>query len=812
MKLLIDGQTLSTAERDRGIGVAFRRICEQLLVNDEHTDWFMAVRSTSDLAILGSQFRHRVQPVELPATRETASFDERTRRYSDVLNETVAQLGIDAYWNPNPFMLNTILPTQLTGVAVFATVYDVIPAVMHALYLDVWPEVLQREYRRRLAALPHWARRLIFASASTQRDFAAIDARAAEQGRVVPLGVDHARFWPRAAPPDSTREPYLLFTAGFDPRKNMDKALEAFARLVQRHPAEFRRLQFCVVCAAPPREAAAYRRLAQQLGVAERLTLTGFVSDQSLGELYRSASAFFFPSRYEGFGLPVLEALACGIPVVAAATSSLTEVAGSFATFCSETNVDDMAEALARVLRKGAGDPERRRLAVDHARQFTWSKTAALYSQVFRERPPVRAATVPHRPRIAYVSPWPPQRSGIAAYSRALLPHLARHLDLTVFVDDCRARAPNPDDVAIRDLACLPDTAAEYDAVVYHIGNSTTYHRKIYEAAWHHRGVVVLHEVNIHPFLADAFLRSSEEHLYEAALTEGYGADGAEHYRWVRATGVFDIWRFPMSHALARRSRATIVHNRWARQQLAGIDNVFVVPPGAWPAGPAAGVSSMGRSPLGRCGVLSPGYPVDPGPRAYLHDRLHLPSGRFIISALGYVQRLKRIPQLLAALKELVQRGYPVHLVLGGELIDPSMDLRSLVAEATVSAHVTVTGYLEADDFAALLRGSDVVVNLRYPSMGEVSAVLLQAFAAGKACVVTNHGPSAEYPDAVCWKVDPGDREVPLLVAYLEELMRNPEARGQLGRNAAFFAEHYASLQRAAELYADVLAQLCTQG
>ncbi len=136
------------------------------------------------------------------------------------------------------------------------------------------------------------------------------------------------------------------------------------------------------------------------------------------------------------------------------------------------------------------------------------------------------------------------------------------------------------------------------------------------------------------------------------------------------------------------------------------------------------------------------------------------------------------------------------------------MDLRSLIDDFGVREHVTVTGYLSAEDFDTLLCLSDVVVNLRYPSMGEASAALLKSFAAGKACIVSNHGPSADYPHAVCWKVDPDRLEVPLLVAYLEELLRQPDVRSQLGRNAAFFAEHYASLQHAAELYAGVVDRL----
>src|SRR5207302_6092763 len=115
---------------------------------------------------------------------------------------------------------------------------------------------------------------------------------------------------------------------GFDPRKNMDGALTAFALLVQGDPQTFKDLRLYVVCACSPASRARYERLAERLGVKGRMVLAGQVGDEALPELYRGASAFFFPSRYEGFGLPVLEALACGLPVVTARVSSLPEAAG----------------------------------------------------------------------------------------------------------------------------------------------------------------------------------------------------------------------------------------------------------------------------------------------------------------------------------------------------------------------------------------------------------------------------------------------------------------------------------------------------
>jgi glycosyltransferase involved in cell wall biosynthesis len=779
MNLLIDGQTLATPERERGIGVAFRRLCEPLVVADTAVEWFIAVRSAMDLSGFPPQVRARLHPLECVPEPGAGLGDEHTHAYSAALRRAVAEHDLRAYWNPNPLMLNTVLPTGLTGVPVLATIYDLIPVVLHASYLDRWPAPWQREYRARLAALPAWAERLLFVSNSARDDFVRLDPRAAAKARVVHLGVDATRFWPLAAPPDPKRDPYVLFTGGFDPRKNMEKALDAFAALVRRHPADFGRLSFVVVCDAPEAAAAPYRQRAAALGVADRLVLTGYVSDEALADLYRGAAAFFFPSRYEGFGLPVLEAMACGVPVVAAATGALPEIAGPWAEYCSAEDTDDMCDALARVLRR-AGAP---RQGVAHARQFTWARAAADYSALVHEIGHAPLATM-ERPRVAYVSPWPPARSGVASYSYALVPYLCRHFDLCVYTDGPEKPDAATAGVAVKPIGSLAADAPQCDAVIFHVGNNTTYHRGIYEAAWERPGIVVLHEVNIHPFLAHAFLRSPRQSLYVAALSEGYGAAGDAHARSVLAGGPHDVHRFPLSHALARRSRAVIVHNRWARRQLEGIDNLFVIPHG-----------------------VAPHAEPTETHLAQLRSRLGIAAGAFVVSTLGYLQRFKRIPQLVAAVAHLLEHGYPVQLVLGGQVLDDGMNLDAL-ASAAVRDHVTVTGYLSDIEFAALLHLSDVIVALRYPSLGETSGPLLRAFAAGKPCLVSDHGPFADYPDAVCWKVPPDELEVPVLAAYLEALLGRPDARRQLGTNAAFFARHYASLARTAEGYAQVVAHV----
>jgi glycosyltransferase involved in cell wall biosynthesis len=165
---------------------------------------------------------------------------------------------------------------------------------------------------------------------------------------------------------------YLLHVGTLQPRKNLGRLVAAFAAIASEEP------DVELVLAGKRgwgREDPA--ALAGHLGVGTRVHLLGYVPRTELPALYGSATAVVVPSLYEGFGLPVLEALACGVPVAASWGSSLPEVAGSAALYFDPLDVDELAGVLRRLL---AEAPLRRRLSEAgpaRAREFTWERCAA---------------------------------------------------------------------------------------------------------------------------------------------------------------------------------------------------------------------------------------------------------------------------------------------------------------------------------------------------------------------------------------------------------------------------------------------------
>jgi glycosyltransferase involved in cell wall biosynthesis len=191
------------------------------------------------------------------------------------------------------------------------------------------------------------------------------DALDLDPGRihVVPLAIDHSVFLPR----DEEPEPIVLYPARPWPHKNHRRLLEAFSRLRETRP------QLRLVLTGGG--------LDRLEPLPEGVENLGSVSAEHLASLYRRAACLVYPSLYEGFGLPVLEAMACGCPVAASNAGAIPEVAGDAAVLFDATDVDAMASAM---LEADSRREELQKLGPAHAARFTWDETARRHDDVYR--------------------------------------------------------------------------------------------------------------------------------------------------------------------------------------------------------------------------------------------------------------------------------------------------------------------------------------------------------------------------------------------------------------------------------------------
>ncbi|HEX6386196.1 MAG TPA: glycosyltransferase family 1 protein [Anaerolineae bacterium] len=204
---------------------------------------------------------------------------------------------------------------------------------------------------------------------------------------VIYEAVDHESFYPAPVADSfyarfglSHDHRYVLYVGSEQPRKNFLTLLRAFARLRQRMPDLY---LLKVGQAEYEQERQKALQLIDELGLRESVLFMGHVSGE-LPDFYRLADAFVFPSLYEGFGFPPLEAMACGTPVVSSNTSSLPEVVGDAALLFNPLDEEELLAALARLLCDEALQQEYRRRGLENARRFQWEAVAQQTVEVYR--------------------------------------------------------------------------------------------------------------------------------------------------------------------------------------------------------------------------------------------------------------------------------------------------------------------------------------------------------------------------------------------------------------------------------------------
>jgi glycosyltransferase involved in cell wall biosynthesis len=276
-----------------------------------------------------------------------------------------------------------VLPAALTS-RVVVTIHDII----HLLYPEFLPNHLAFLYARGMIrrSLTR-GDRIIAVSQNTRSDLMqhfAVDGRKIE---VVYNGVEDVF---RRRLPDEEIErwlrtlgisrPYLLFVGNPKPHKNLDTVVQAYARA--RRLAPFDAPLVCVGSRAGSEFK--IRQRAEHLGLGDQVRLLGHVAQEALPAIYQGATLFLYPTLYEGFGLPVIEAMASGVAVITSNTSALKEIAQSYAHLVDPLDIPAMAKAIAQCM----ADPEHRaalaRLGLARADDFHWERTARQTLGIYR--------------------------------------------------------------------------------------------------------------------------------------------------------------------------------------------------------------------------------------------------------------------------------------------------------------------------------------------------------------------------------------------------------------------------------------------
>lgn len=250
------------------------------------------------------------------------------------------------------------------------TIHDVKPLLFETLRpRPGWNSFVERVFiPDRQAQVDH----VLTISECSRRDIIERLRIPAERVSVAYPGIDRNQFRPDSSErPQADSHPYILCVVGSDPTKNVETLLDAFARL----PRTLRQAHE-VILVGDLRRRQDVRDLMHRLGIAAQVRFAGVVDDTQLVTLYQRAAALVFPSRYEGFGLPVLEAMACGCPVISSNASSLPEVVGDAALLADPSDSRAFAGHMELVLADAGLRRTLREKGLTRASQFSWDRTA----------------------------------------------------------------------------------------------------------------------------------------------------------------------------------------------------------------------------------------------------------------------------------------------------------------------------------------------------------------------------------------------------------------------------------------------------
>jgi glycosyltransferase involved in cell wall biosynthesis len=815
MRIVIDMQgAQSSGSRNRGIGRYALSLAKEMIRQRGEHEVILALNGLfpetieplrASFADLLSQDTIRVWEMAGPVSAVEPSNDGRRKAAENIREAFIASLKPEILLDTSIF--EGLGDDAVTSIGVFTSrlptaviLYDLIPLIHRGIYLQ--NPVVERWY---LNKLDHLRRADLLLSISASSGKEAVDHLGLSSAKIVnistacdkqfqALTIDEALI-AQTHQTYSLLRPFVMYTGGIDHRKNIDGLIRAYANLPQFVRTEH---QLAVVCSIQQPERERLQQLAEKHGLAaDELVITGFIPETDLLTLYNTCKLFVFPSWHEGFGLPALEAMACGRAVIGANTSSIPEVIEREDALFDPFDDAAITSKLLRVLTDDAFRTELENHGATQAKKFSWEESArrawaGLEDFVGHQKRAAQVpwvASMPRRPRLAYFSPLPPEQSGISDYSAELLPELAAYYDIEVIV--VQREVSDPWVLAncpVRDVEWFRQHAYRFDRVIYHFGNSD-FHRHMFDLIGEFPGVVVLHDFYLSGVVANLDLQAVKPHSWATALVDGHGWNALQaRYKAKSASELAKLVAdYPCNLEVLEQSLGVIVHSKHSRQLA---ENWFG----------AGATNDWSVLPL----LRTPAIHLE---RKVARQSLGLADNDFVVCSFGYLSPSKLNHRLLSAwLAAPMAQHANCHLVFVGKNIDDDygVHLTRTIEKNIQQSRIHITGWTDTQNYKNWLQAADVGVQLRILSRGETSAAVLDCMNYGMAVVVNANGAMADLEQQAVLML-PDEFTEDDLVTALTKLWENIDYRTGLGLAARKFVhtEHHPRI--CAEQYAQII-------
>lgn len=578
--------------------------------------------------------------------------------------------------------------------------------------------------------------------------------------------------------------PFVMYTGGCDYRKNVEGLIEAFALLPETIRCKY---QLAIVWKLNREEQHQLMAVAKRNKLDNRdVVFTGYVPDDDLVALYNLCALYVFPSLHEGFGLPALEAMACGAPVIGSNTTSIPEVIGWVDALFEPTCAEDITARMHNALTDASFRQKLREHGLTQAAKFSWDSSAkrvlSAFEEVHARHTLGRSATNLRlkRPRLAFVSPLPPARTGIASYSTELLPELAKHYEITLIVDQSTVDCPElGNEVLIHSVQWFEQNVSAFDRILYQFGNSP-FHKHMFGLLVRFPGTVVLHDFFLSGVLNWMEAEEQKPGLFQRALYDSHGYDALVNDALRGRSYAKEF--YPCNKDVLENASGVIVHSRYS-QSLAKfwcceVENE------EW-----AVVHQHRRLPA----------QLD---RTAARARLGLRVDHFLICSFGLLDPTKLNHRVLQAwLKSVMAGEQRCQLVFVGENHggDYGQELLTTIINSPAAHRIRISGFVSPESYSDYLLAADLAVQLRAMSRGETSRAVLDCLAYGLPLIVNANGGMGEYPDDVLIKL-PDEFGEDELISSLDYLYLNDDVR----RKFSVSASNYMRLEHDPAVVADV--------
>lgn len=378
--------------------------------------------------------------------------------------------------------------------------------------------------------------------------------------------------------------------------------------------------------------------------------------------------------------------------------------------------------------------------------------------------------------KVAFLSPLSPIKSGISYFAEDILPYMRENYELDIYVDGFK---PTVKDVIenhkIFQIEELDNNIEKYDIVLYQIGNNPC-HDGILKYAEKYPGVIFLHDISLHHLVAHRYL-TEEKNLenYVDAMQNAYGEKVAKEARTRCLNAEPGFWEtdglsYPLNEVVVKNSLCVIVFSEFAKEKL---------------------LQENCNTPIETIGL-------NPGDNSIELTEFDIKTAKtdlgyneddILICSFGFIQPSKRPFELLEAFKILAEKNDNLRLVYIGKLEENAKSIKSTIKKYGLENKVKITGFTDEELFKKYLIACDINVSLRYPTLGETSAVLVRGFLYGKPSIITDIGSFSEYSDEFSIKISHGESEVDELVDAISSLIYDKKKYKTMSIKAKQYAD-----------------------